>query len=53
MPWDADGLDRKQRRAEPKPSIDDGSSDEERRLAARRFYRAAPPYCIQFENDGR
>jgi hypothetical protein len=31
------------------PNIDDSA---DHRLAARRFYRAAPPYCIQFETDG-
>ena len=32
------------------PVVDDDLS---RRKLARQFYRTAPPYCIQFENNGR
>lgn len=31
---------------------DELADDRERRHAARRFFRAAPPYCIQFDADG-
>jgi hypothetical protein len=51
MPWEPTGfladepvLERAQPEAEP--GID------AHRLAARRFYPAAPPYCIRFEDNG-
>ena len=31
---------------------DEQADDRERRHAARRFFRAAPPYCIEFDADG-
>ena len=31
---------------------DELADDRERRHAARRFFRAAPPYCIEFDGDG-
>jgi hypothetical protein len=31
---------------------DEPGDDRERRHAARRFFRAAPPYCIEFDADG-
>jgi hypothetical protein len=39
-----------QQQPEERPRIDEEAR--EHRLAARRFYRAAPPYCVQFEVDG-
>jgi PAS domain-containing protein len=32
--------------------VDELALDRERRHAARRFFRAAPPYCIEFDADG-
>jgi hypothetical protein len=49
---DSDAMEvRPERRAEPepRPTVDD---DTGRRIAARRFYRAAPPYLIEFEDNG-
>ena len=31
---------------------DEPGDDRRRRHAARRFFRAAPPYCIEFDADG-
>ncbi|MDN3568725.1 hypothetical protein ACFQY5_35920 [Paeniroseomonas aquatica] len=51
MPWEPDGyFDRKARAdQDAKPCADEGRAH---RLEARRFYRAAPPYRIQFEING-
>jgi hypothetical protein len=40
--------------AEEKASVkpDEPDLDRERRHAARRFFRRAPPYCIEFDADG-
>jgi hypothetical protein len=37
----------------PTPAVrDELADDRERRHEARRFYRAAPPYCIEFDANG-
>jgi hypothetical protein len=51
MPWEGD---RFTRGAVPPPAVRDAlvEDDRERRHEARRFYRAAPPYCIEFDAKG-
>jgi hypothetical protein len=49
MSWEQDEFRVRKPGAEPRRVTDDDLS---RRLTARQFYRAAPPYCIQFENNG-
>ena len=51
MPWDADKFipAAVPETADKPPTPDD---DRERRHAARRFFREAPPYCIEFDADG-
>ncbi len=51
MPWDEEKFVRP---AVPKtPARREAPDDDrERRHAARRFFRAAPPYCIEFDADG-
>ena len=53
MPWEPaaqpkEFCDKQQKAASPSATDEDLA----RRLAARRFYRAAPPYCIRFEDNG-
>ncbi len=49
MPWEPGQF----RADEQRPLLDTAEDDDlSRRLAARRFYREAPPYCIRFEDDG-
>jgi hypothetical protein len=52
MPWEP-AVQTDERRVEERkdtcPAVDE---DRARRLAARRFYREAPPYCIRFEDNG-
>lgn len=49
MPFGEQPFQEKPRPVREPPPADE---DREHRLAARRFYRAAPPYCVQFEVDG-
>jgi hypothetical protein len=53
MPWEGDTFIMPAA-AEEKPSVkpDELALDRERRHAARRFFRAAPPYCVEFDADG-
>jgi hypothetical protein len=53
MPWEADTFIMPAA-AEEKQSVkpDELALDRERRHAARHFFRAAPPYCIEFDADG-
>jgi hypothetical protein len=52
MPWEPSGFLADEpivdRPSEAKPE----QGIEAHRLAARRFYRTAPPYCVRFEDDG-
>ena len=49
MPWEPEEF-----RASEQSTLSDTSEDKDlsRRLAARRFYREAPPYCVRFEDNG-
>lgn len=49
MSWEQEEFRAKEPKAESRPVVD---RDRSRRILARQFYRAAPPYCIQFENNG-
>ena len=52
MPWDEIGFiptTIPEQAAEAEP-VDD--AEREHRHAARRYFRAAPPYCIEFDTDG-
>jgi hypothetical protein len=51
MPWEGDRFTP----ATAQPEVaerDELAEDRERRHEARRFFRAAPPYCIEFDADG-
>jgi hypothetical protein len=51
MPWEGDRFTP----ATAQPEVvqrDELADDRERRHEARRFFRAAPPYCIEFDADG-
>ena len=51
MPWEADRFT--PAAAQPKAiERDELAEDRERRHEARRFFRAAPPSCIEFDADG-
>lgn len=49
MPFGEEPFQEKPRPAREREPVNE---DWEHRLAARRFYRAAPPYCIQPEGNG-
>jgi hypothetical protein len=51
MPWEGDRFTP----ATAHPEVaerDELAQDRERRHEARRFFRAAPPYCVEFDADG-
>ena len=51
MPWEGDRFTP----ATAQPEVvecDELAEDRERRHEARRFFKAAPPYCIEFDADG-
>jgi hypothetical protein len=49
MPFGEEPFQEKPRSAEQRAPVDE---DREHRLSARRFFRAAPPYCSQPEDEG-
>ncbi len=50
MSWEMDSAKERPAKAAAKPPVDRAAKH---RRAARRFHRAAPPYSIFFEDDGR
>ena len=52
MPWDIEDRPAQGEKLERPAQHDAYVEDRERRHAAREFYRAAPPYCVQFAADG-
>lgn len=54
MNWELEVFRVKEQKAALHPIKAPAELDEDltRRLAARRFYREAPPYCIRFEDNG-
>jgi len=49
MPRDLEEFQAKEHDVAPRPPVNDETAH---RLAARRLYRAAPPYCVRFEDNG-
>ena len=52
MPWDDERPGRTAAPKKPEPQKDARALDRERRHAARRYFLAAPPYRIEFADDG-
>jgi hypothetical protein len=52
MPWEPEKYFTEPVDPKPAEEPDELKIDRERRHEARRFFRAAPPYCIEFDTDG-